>query len=51
MEVKVRQGFGVSVVLASQGYPGSYAKGKEITVGQLPAGKLHAPSCCHSAIY
>ncbi|RDX50484.1 aminoimidazole ribonucleotide synthetase [Lentinus brumalis] len=37
VEVKVRQGFGVSVVLASQGYPGSYAKGKEITVGQLPA--------------
>ncbi|RPD64812.1 aminoimidazole ribonucleotide synthetase [Lentinus tigrinus ALCF2SS1-6] len=37
VEVKVRPGFGVSVVLASQGYPGAYAKGKEITVGQLPA--------------
>ncbi|EMD41961.1 hypothetical protein CERSUDRAFT_102344 [Gelatoporia subvermispora B] len=36
VEVKTRLGFGVSVVLASQGYPGSYAKGKEITVGELP---------------
>ncbi|OCH94740.1 aminoimidazole ribonucleotide synthetase [Obba rivulosa] len=36
VEVKIRPGFGVSVVLASQGYPGSYAKGKEVTVGDLP---------------
>ncbi|KAI0639652.1 aminoimidazole ribonucleotide synthetase [Trametes polyzona] len=36
VEVKTRSGYGVSVVLASQGYPGSYAKGKEITVGQMP---------------
>ncbi|KAI0756760.1 aminoimidazole ribonucleotide synthetase [Daedaleopsis nitida] len=37
VDVKTREGFGVSVVLASQGYPGSYAKGKEIIVGKLPA--------------
>ncbi|KAI0652094.1 aminoimidazole ribonucleotide synthetase [Trametes meyenii] len=36
VEVKTRPGYGVSVVLASQGYPGSYAKGKEIAVGQMP---------------
>ncbi|KAI0332028.1 aminoimidazole ribonucleotide synthetase [Cubamyces sp. BRFM 1775] len=36
VDVKTRQGYGVSVVLASQGYPGSYAKGKEITIGQMP---------------
>ncbi|KAI0778429.1 aminoimidazole ribonucleotide synthetase [Trametes elegans] len=40
VEVKTRPGFGVSVVLASQGYPGSYAKGKEITIGQMPSGEL-----------
>lgn len=38
VELKIRQGFGVSVVLASQGYPGSYKKGYKITVGQLPPG-------------
>ncbi|KAI0080341.1 phosphoribosylamine--glycine ligase [Panus rudis PR-1116 ss-1] len=37
VEIKTRPGFGVSVVLASQGYPGSYAKGKKITVGELPS--------------
>ncbi|OSC99445.1 aminoimidazole ribonucleotide synthetase [Trametes coccinea BRFM310] len=36
VEVRTRQGYGVSIVLASQGYPGSYAKGKEITFGQMP---------------
>ncbi|KAI9060547.1 aminoimidazole ribonucleotide synthetase [Trametes sanguinea] len=36
VEIKARPGYGVSVVLASQGYPGSYAKGKEITFGQMP---------------
>ncbi|OJT02709.1 Bifunctional purine biosynthetic protein ADE1 [Trametes pubescens] len=36
VEVKSRSGYGVSVVLASQGYPGNYAKGKEITIGQMP---------------
>ncbi|KAI8980765.1 aminoimidazole ribonucleotide synthetase [Trametes punicea] len=36
VEVKTRRGCAVSVVLASQGYPGNYAKGKEIAIGQLP---------------
>ena len=40
VEVKTREGFGVSVVLASQGYPGSYAKGKEIVVGDMPPGTI-----------
>lgn len=31
------------MVLASQGYPGSYPKGKAITVGQLPQGKTTNP--------
>lgn len=31
-----RPGFAVSIVLASSGYPGSYEKGKTITVGELP---------------
>ncbi|KAI9444711.1 phosphoribosylglycinamide synthetase [Lactarius indigo] len=31
-----RPGFAVSVVLASSGYPGSYEKGKTVTVGEVP---------------
>ncbi|KAH9951022.1 aminoimidazole ribonucleotide synthetase [Amylocystis lapponica] len=38
VNVGVRQGYGVSVILASRGYPGSYIKGKPISVGNLPAG-------------
>ncbi|KZT05833.1 aminoimidazole ribonucleotide synthetase [Laetiporus sulphureus 93-53] len=38
VHVQTRSGFGVSVVLASQGYPGSYAKGKRIIVSDLPTG-------------
>ncbi|KAH8119908.1 bifunctional purine ADE1 [Phellopilus nigrolimitatus] len=37
VEVKIRTGFAASVVLASQGYPGSYPKGKVIDVGVLPS--------------
>ncbi|PIL31709.1 hypothetical protein GSI_06412 [Ganoderma sinense ZZ0214-1] len=37
VDIKARQGYSVSVVLASQGYPGSYAKGKEISIGQMPS--------------
>ncbi|CAL1695185.1 unnamed protein product [Somion occarium] len=37
VEIKTRPGFGVSVVLASKGYPGSYSKGKKIDIGDLPA--------------
>ena len=43
VNINTRPGFAVSVILASQGYPGSYPKGKTITVGQLPQGKLTSP--------
>ena len=39
VKIDVREGFAVSVVLASQGYPGSYPKGKTITFGDVPSGK------------
>ncbi|KAG8918789.1 Bifunctional purine biosynthetic protein ade1 [Tulasnella sp. 418] len=38
VNISIRPGFAVSVILASAGYPGSYAKGKQISVGQLPEG-------------
>ncbi|KAL5533963.1 ADE57 [Sanghuangporus baumii] len=38
VEVKVRPGFAASVVIASKGYPGSYAKGKPIKIGDVPSG-------------
>lgn len=39
VQVKVKEGqHAVSVVLASGGYPGKYATGKRIEVGQLPQG-------------
>ena len=34
--IKMKPGFAVSVILASQGYPGSYPKGKSITIGDIP---------------
>ncbi|KAA1468057.1 aminoimidazole ribonucleotide synthetase [Dentipellis sp. KUC8613] len=37
VSITTRPGFAVSVVLASGGYPGSYAKGKEISIGQVPS--------------
>ncbi|KAJ9127277.1 Bifunctional purine biosynthetic protein ADE5,7 [Naganishia onofrii] len=37
-KLEVEEGFAVSVVLASKGYPGKYEKGVEITVGQVPEG-------------
>lgn len=46
VRIETRPGFAVSVVLASQGYPGSYAKGKQITVGELPKGKVVCYTCC-----
>lgn len=39
VEIKTRPGFAVSVVLASQGYPGTYPKGKEIKIEATPPGK------------
>ncbi|KAJ3998561.1 aminoimidazole ribonucleotide synthetase [Lentinula boryana] len=35
--IPIRTGVAVSVVLASAGYPGSYAKGKQIQIGELPS--------------
>ncbi|KAI5121141.1 hypothetical protein M0805_007139 [Coniferiporia weirii] len=37
VEVKIRPGFAASIVLASQGYPGSYPKGKVIQIGEVPS--------------
>jgi phosphoribosylamine--glycine ligase / phosphoribosylformylglycinamidine cyclo-ligase len=36
--ITARPGSAVSVVLASSGYPGSFAKGKTITTGDVPSG-------------
>ncbi|KAG8709675.1 hypothetical protein FRC08_018171 [Ceratobasidium sp. 394] len=36
VKIATRPGVAVSVILASQGYPGSYPKGKTITVGAVP---------------
>jgi phosphoribosylamine--glycine ligase / phosphoribosylformylglycinamidine cyclo-ligase len=45
--ITTRHGFAVSIVLASSGYPGSFKKGKTITVGEVPSGMplqtLHSP--------
>jgi len=41
--VKTKPGFAVSVVLASQGYPGSYQKGKQITIGSVPSSESAEP--------
>ncbi|KAJ7109975.1 aminoimidazole ribonucleotide synthetase [Mycena epipterygia] len=35
--ISIRPGYAVSVVLASKGYPGSYGKGKSITVNDVPS--------------
>ncbi|KAL5639313.1 hypothetical protein ACGC1H_006728 [Rhizoctonia solani] len=36
VKISTRSGVAVSVILASQGYPGSYPKGKVITTGSIP---------------
>ncbi|PBL00486.1 aminoimidazole ribonucleotide synthetase [Armillaria gallica] len=36
VSIKTRPGFAVSVVLASQGYPGNYPKGKKIEILDMP---------------
>jgi len=35
--VKFQEGIAVTVILASQGYPGSYSKGQKITFGEIPS--------------
>ena len=37
VNIKIKPGSAVSVILASQGYPGSYPKGKQITIGSVPS--------------
>ncbi|KAJ7631215.1 aminoimidazole ribonucleotide synthetase [Roridomyces roridus] len=37
VQISIRSGYAVSVVLASEGYPGSYPKGKKITVKDVPS--------------
>ncbi|THH18548.1 hypothetical protein EW146_g2450 [Bondarzewia mesenterica] len=37
VEIKTRPGFAVSVIIASAGYPGSYAKGKNISIAEAPS--------------
>ena len=43
IDIKTKPGFAVSVVLASQGYPGSYPKGKQITIGSVPSSESVGP--------
>jgi len=38
VEIATRPGYAVSVILASQGYPGNYEKGKKIHIGEIPSG-------------
>lgn len=44
--LKIQDGFAVTVILASEGYPGKYEKGKNISFGKVPASefKLLEPS-------
>ncbi len=44
VEIEWEKGYCVCVVLASKGYPQSYAKGKEITIGDLDEGVV----LCHA---
>ncbi|KAF7979370.1 hypothetical protein HWV62_42448 [Athelia sp. TMB] len=37
VKISIREGFAVSVILASQGYPGRFSKGKEIQIGETPS--------------
>lgn len=37
MKVTTREGYAVSVVMASQGYPGNYTKGRPIEFQNLPS--------------
>ncbi|KAJ7446412.1 aminoimidazole ribonucleotide synthetase [Mycena galericulata] len=37
VQLSIRPGYAVSIVLASQGYPGSYDKGKSININNVPS--------------
>ncbi len=36
VKLSYKDGYAISVVLASEGYPGTYPKGRVITVGEVP---------------
>jgi phosphoribosylamine--glycine ligase/phosphoribosylformylglycinamidine cyclo-ligase len=42
VSLKIQDGFAVTVVLASEGYPGKYEKGKKISFGTVPAGEFNS---------
>ena len=50
VNIKTKTGSAVSVVLASQGYPGSYPKGKQITIGSVPTSESVGPLPYHQLI-
>lgn len=41
VKVGVKEGFAATVVVAAGGYPGSYAKGKEMTISPVGKGKVN----------
>ncbi len=45
VELSYKEGYAISVILASKGYPGNYPKGVEITFGQMPEGELAESAC------
>src|ERR1700733_13564733 len=49
VEIKLREGYAVSVVLASAGYPGAFEKGKKITIENVPTGMFLFAVPLHSA--
>ena len=40
ISLNFQDGFAVTVVLASEGYPGKYENGKKISFGEVPASKF-----------
>lgn len=46
VQLATRNGYAVSVVLASQGYPGKYAIGKRIEFNEVPSSVLHVLRTC-----
>lgn len=41
ISLNFQDGFAVTVILASEGYPGKYEKGKKISFGKVPAGEFN----------
>ena len=40
ISLNFQDGFAVTVVLASEGYPGKYENGKKISFGEVPASEF-----------